>query len=274
MILKPVLLPAEPGEPSTLSDVDVAILAGGFGTRLRAVLGDVPKVLAPIGEHVFLDLVLGWLRGFGARRVILCLGHGAAPVLAHLEKEPLKGMTVVPVVEPEPLGTAGALRYAAPHFVSDPVLALNGDTLVDVDLAGFLDRHRRSGCALSLLCSHVSDTSRYGSVDLNENGIATRFLEKDSRVKRPGLISAGLYLFSRSCLAELVQETGTSLERDFLPTRRLGSIRGDLGAASFLDIGTARGHSTAVRLFSGLKDSRFERWRWLSDARFGVMEAS
>lgn len=223
---------------SGLAGIDVAVLAGGLGTRIRAVLGDVPKVLAPIDGRPFLDHLLDWLKGHGAGRVVLCLGHGAARVSDHLAARPPSGIEVVPVIEPEPLGTAGALRFARPHLGSDPVFALNGDTFLDADLSGFVARHRDSGAGLSLLCAEVPSIARYGSVEIDEGGHVRRFVEKDETLDRPGAVSAGMYLMSAAMLDRLAAMPGPSLERDFLQVLPAGAIRAEVSRGAFIDIGT------------------------------------
>lgn len=221
-----------------LEDVDVLVLAGGLGTRIREVLGDVPKVLAPINGRPFLDYVLDWLTSFGAQRVVLCLGHLAGRVTAHMDKRHKDGVEIVPVIEPEPLGTAGALRLARAQLGSDPVLVMNGDTFLYADLDGFLRRHRAVGVGLSLLCAEVPSIARFGSIEVDSNGRIARFVEKDLAQERPGLVSAGMYLVSQAMLDELMRRQGPSLERDFLQSLPAGTIRAELSRCQFIDIGT------------------------------------
>src|SRR6266545_2638031 len=113
-----------------LADVDVHVLAGGLGTRLRPVLEAVPKLLAPIGERPFLSYLLEWLRTFGARRVSLGLGYKAEAITSWLASADIGDMTVATIVEPCPLGTAGAIRLARPQLTTDPVMVVNGDSFV------------------------------------------------------------------------------------------------------------------------------------------------
>lgn len=228
------------GNARSLSDVDTVVLAGGLGTRIRAVLGDVPKVLAPVGGRPFLDLLLDWLRGFGARRVVLCLGHLGDRVVAHLNDHPgiAAGLEVVPVIEPAPLGTAGAVRHVRPHLSSDPVFVLNGDTFLDADLAGFVAGHRAAGRPISLLCAEVDSVARFGSVEVDGRGLLRRFVEKDAAGDRPGLINAGMYLFSAQALELLMACDGPSLERDLLQRQPTGTIRAEIVRGRFIDIGT------------------------------------
>lgn len=241
-----------------LAGIDVAVLAGGLGTRIRSVLGDVPKVLAPINGRPFLDHLLDWLKGHGAGRVVLCLGHGAARVEDHLAARPPSCIEVVPVVEPEPLGTAGALRFARPHLRSDPVFALNGDTFLDADLSGFAARHRLSGAGLSLLCAEVPSIARYGSVEIGADGRVSRFAEKDGTADRPGAVSAGMYLMSAAMLDRLAATAGPSLERDFLQALPSGEIRAEVSRGAFIDIGTPPSLAEAAHVIPPFAGGRAE----------------
>ena len=113
-----------------------------MGTRIRPVLGDLPKILAPILGRPYLAYLLDWLERFGARRVVLGLGHRAQAVVEYLEDaHPASQIEVTTVVEPSPLGTAGAIRFARGALRSDPVLVMNGDSFTDADLCAFVDRH-------------------------------------------------------------------------------------------------------------------------------------
>ena len=101
-----------PPNANCLDAIDVFVLAAGPGTRIRPVLGDTPKLLAPIGGHTYLDHLLNWLHGFGARHVVLGLGVHARTIIDYAQKHPIAGMEIATVVEPSPLGTAGAIDTA------------------------------------------------------------------------------------------------------------------------------------------------------------------
>ncbi|NQU59356.1 MAG: NTP transferase domain-containing protein [Rhodospirillales bacterium] len=230
-----------------LGGVDVAVLAGGMGTRIHSVLGDTPKALAPINGKPYLDHLLDWFDGFGVRKVVLCLGHLSEPILTHVEDRP----EIICAVEPEPLGTGGAIKFARDHLSSDDVLIINGDTWLETDLCQFYASHKKQGCATSILCLRVDDVSRYGSVQIDDEKI-TMFLEKDPSETGPGLISAGAYLFSQQALDQLQAIDGGSLEQDFLQTRPPGTIHGFIAsAANFIDIGTPESLSQASAVMPG-----------------------
>lgn len=218
----------------------VIVLAGGLGTRIRGVLGDCPKVLAPIHRRPFLDHLLHWLAAQGARRVVLCLGHLAGQVQAHLAAARLPaGLDVACVVESAPLGTAGAVRLALSHIgpeaVPGAVMIMNGDTWLDADLAGFARRHAADAAEASLLCVRVDDSSRYGRVEIDPAGRVTRFVEKDPTAHGPGTVSAGIVLLSAATAAAMA---GPSLERDVLQKLEAGALRAEIAPGAFIDIGT------------------------------------
>ena len=238
-------------ESGALAEIDVAVLCGGLGTRLRSVLGETPKILAPVSGRPFLDHLLSWLGGFGARRVVLCLGFRAEPVLAHLGAHSFPGIEIVPSIEPEPLGTAGALRLAMPHLRSDPVLVMNGDTFIDADLAAFVTAHRARSAAASILCASVPSTSRYGRIDIDDAGRIRQFREKDPSDTRPGAINAGLYLFSRAWLRGFGQSVGASLERDVFASAPAGTFAAiPADGVTFLDIGTPESFAEAEQVIA------------------------
>jgi len=229
-----------------LASVDVAVLAGGLGTRLRPVLGETPKILAPIGGKPYLDHLLAWLTGYGARRVVLCLGFRAELVLDYLKRHPFPAVEIATSVEPEPLGTAGGLRLALPLLRSDPVLVMNGDTFVDANLATFAQAHREARAAASVLCATVQSTARYGRLDLDAAGRVARFREKDPADAGPGSINAGLYLFSQAWLKDFGRTEGPSLERDVFAAAPAGTFTAiPAGDVAFVDIGTPESYAEA-----------------------------
>jgi NDP-sugar pyrophosphorylase family protein len=230
--------PPSPASGRGVLSIDAAILAGGLGTRIKGVLGNCPKVLAPVGERIFLDILLDHLLRAGIGRAVLCLGHLAEKVIEHLAAAP-PPLAVEMVIEDEPLGTAGALRLARPWLNSNPVLVLNGDSWTDADLAAFANAHSASGAMASLLCVEVPDCGRYGRVEVGIDGRLVRYVEKDPDFHGPGAISAGIYLFSQGLLEELMRRPGPSLERDILQQLPPGQVHAFIAkGARFIDIGT------------------------------------
>ena len=221
-----------------LEDIDVVILAGGLGTRIRETLGDTPKLLAPVGGTPFLDLLIGRLKYFGARRLILGLGHLAEKVQAHLDAAPPEGIEVVLAIEPEPLGTAGALRFARYYINTEHVMVMNGDSFFAADLCEFATAHRSGGTQASILCATVDDTARFGRLDISDDGRVRAFLEKNLGQSGPGVINAGVYLFTSAMLDTIDEMPGPSLERDVFEKLLPGTLNAVTGEGAFIDIGT------------------------------------
>ncbi|MBT4933376.1 MAG: NTP transferase domain-containing protein [Rhodospirillaceae bacterium] len=229
------------GEVRILGDIDIVILAGGLGTRVRSSLGDTPKVMAPINGRPFIDHLLDRLTAAGARRIILSLGHLADKVVRHVRGQP----GVETVIEPEPLGTAGAIRFLRNRLLSDNVLVINGDTWLEVDIDKFLLAHLASGTELSIVGVHVDDVSRYGHLELAADRIL-RFVEKDVTNHSAGLINGGIYLITQAALDALDSVAGRSLEQDFFFSRQPESIHCFVqNNANFIDIGTPESLQTA-----------------------------
>jgi NDP-sugar pyrophosphorylase family protein len=232
-------------------DVTAAILAGGLGTRLRPVLADRPKVLAPVGSRPVLTYLLDQLAAASVREVVLLTGHGADRVRAALG-ETYAGMRLVHSAEPAPLGTAGALRHALPHLASPTVLLLNGDSYCDADLAAFARFHRAHGGAASLVLARVADAARFGQVRVGAGGRVVRFEEK-GQSREPGWVNAGIYLLDRALVAAVPPARPASLERDLLPGWVAdGRVFGLRCGGRFLDVGTPQSYAQAERFFRSL----------------------
>jgi NDP-sugar pyrophosphorylase family protein len=235
-----------------LSAIDVAVLAGGMGTRLRGVLQDIPKILAPVAGQPFLEHVLVWLSRQGARRVVLCLGYRAEAVQVYLGGRDCGVLEIETVVEPRPLGTGGAIAFARHHFHSDPVLVMNGDTIIDADLNAFLAAHCQSTAEASILCAEVPNAGRYGRIEMDGNQRIARFVEKDATATGAAWINGGVYLFGGSVLERIGKLSIGSLERDVLEKMPGGQIYAYRAGSRFLDIGTPETLAIAPEVLSSL----------------------
>lgn len=235
-----------------LNSVDTFVLAGGLGTRIRPVLGGLPKLLAPIAGRPYLSHLLDWLASFGARRVVLGLGHQASIIIEQLISFPVDEIDIATIVEPRPLGTAGAIRFARDALHSDPVLTINGDSLVDADLCQFLEHHRAARTVGSILCAQVEDAGRYGRVEIDRAGRIRGFIEKDPTFPGSALVNAGIYLLSASLLDEIASREAVSLERDVFERLPPGSLSAFTGPFRFIDIGTPESLARADGVFSAI----------------------
>ncbi len=215
----------------------LVILAGGLGTRLRGVVDDRPKPMALVHGRPFLERLLEAYRAQGFTRALICAGYKAEMIQAHFGAGAAIGMALSYSVEPEGalLGTAGALRHAAPLLEPTFVL-VNGDTYLDADLSAFSARAaHREGCIVGLI--RVPDAGRYGAVELDPSGAITRFAEKSSA--GAGLINAGVYVVERAVLDGFPARSPLSLERDVFPSLAgQGRLRGVILDGTMVDIGT------------------------------------
>lgn len=217
-------------------DVPAVILAGGLSTRLRSVLPNLPKPLAPVLGRPFLLCLLDQLEAAGARDVILCTGWLGDMVEAEIGRS-RGSLSIRYSRESEPLGTAGAIARALPLIEKSAFLVLNGDSLVEADLSEFAACHRESLFLASILVTRVPDCSRFGTVEWLPNRSVTGFREK-AGLARPGWINAGAYLFSKSLAETIPNDRPSSLERDILPNWTDGSLGAWPAEGAFLDIGT------------------------------------
>ena len=232
-----------------LAGVPAAILAGGLGTRLRARVPQVPKVLAPIHGRPFLSFVLEQLAKASIRRAVLLTGHRADAVEATLGQRagPLR---ITYSRELTPLGTGGAVRQALPRLDADTILLLNGDSYCHVNLPALHAQHRRSRADLSMVVTEVADAGRFGAVRFRADGSILGFTEKTG-VAGPGWINAGICLVQRRLLEEMPAGQCCSLERDWLPRWIAGrTVMAFRTPGPFLDIGTPESYAAAESFFA------------------------
>jgi mannose-1-phosphate guanylyltransferase len=241
---------AESARATCLQTLDIFVLAGGLGSRLQSVLGDLPKLLAPIGTRPYLAYLLEWLRCFGARRIVFGLGYKAEAVSRYLHDNPHPDLMLETIVEPQPRGTAGAIRFARARLGTDPVLVLNGDSYVDADLCGFLERHRAAGKRATILCADVDDAGRYGRILLDGNGCIREFVEKDPAFRERSTVNAGIYLLSAALLDDIAAGGASSLERDVFERLPPGSLAAFAGGSDFIDIGTPASLAEAGKILN------------------------
>jgi NDP-sugar pyrophosphorylase family protein len=236
---------------ASLAETTAVILAGGRGSRLQPVLPDQPKVLAEFHGRPFLAYLLDQLVAAGVPKVVLCTGYRGEEVRTRLGD----AYGPVPLAyshEDQPLGTGGALRLALPLLDSDPVLVMNGDSLIEADLPAYLAWFLgRPAAAAALLLTRVADTSRFGRVEVAGDGSITHFQEKG--VPGPGWINAGVYLLKKAVLKLMAPRRFLSLEADLLPTLVGQGLYGQGVAGQFIDIGTPESYAGAAEFLRRLR---------------------
>jgi NDP-sugar pyrophosphorylase family protein len=215
------------------------LLAGGLGTRIRHLAPNLPKPMIAVAGKPFLEWVIGYWRTQGVTRFAVSLGHMAEAAQSYLAMRPLDGMEIVTVHEPEPMGTGGAVRFAAARVdLGDTFVTANADSLVVADTSpAWRLMEQEAAIDGVVLGVRVEDASRYGTLAADGQGLLTEFREK---APGAGLINAGVYFFRRRMLARFGDKTPLSMENDVFPQWiRSGARLHVLGVeAPFLDIGT------------------------------------
>lgn len=214
---------------------EALILAGGLGTRLGDLTVVTPKPLLNVGGRPFIDHVVWNLARQGIRRVVLSCGYRAESFSDHFAHNPITGVEVLVIAEPEPLGTGGAIAYGARELVETEALVVNGDTLFDLNYLDLALLRRETDAPIALAVREVVDAGRYGVVRLDGSRV-TSFAEKDSL--GPGLVSGGVYAASTDYLRSLSPQVH-SFECDDLPALvTAGMLSGRAYPGWFVDIGT------------------------------------
>ena len=218
--------------------MQAVILVGGEGTRLRPLTSTVPKPVVPLVDRPFIVYMLEWLKHHGVDDVILSCGFLATSVRNVLGDGSQLGIRLRFVEEPEPRGTAGALKHAE-SFLDERFLMLNGDVLTDLDLTAQIAQHERTDATGTLALVPVPDPTHYGLVRTNENNSVREFVEKPSADQiDTNLISAGAYVLERSIVDMIAPDRAVSIEREIWPRLVGKGLYGFPADAYWLDIGT------------------------------------
>jgi D-glycero-alpha-D-manno-heptose 1-phosphate guanylyltransferase len=231
--------------------IESIVLAGGQGKRLRAIVRDLPKPMADIAGRPFLWWLMNRLKQQGVGRVILSVGYKSEAIQDYFGTA-FDGMEISYVVEKEPLGTGGAMKYALEKARVPQVIVLNGDTYADVSLQGLLGRFDSANTDLAVAVIYLNDSARYGSLVIEEKtNTITGFREKQGPAA--GYINAGVYCLRRDIFANYPASAKFSFEHDFL-SKQLGVIRplAVKGVRAFIDIGVPEDYALAQTLIPTL----------------------
>ena len=219
--------------------MEAVILAGGLGTRLRGVIGEIPKCMAPVGGKPFLQYQLEWLSRFDVRHVVFSVGYLKEQVIDFVKSREWP-FAVSFAVEKEPLGTGGGIRLALQKCREKQVFVLNGDTFYNADL-----RTLTFTAPVTLALKPMRDFDRYGAVDW-DGDLVTGFREK--KYCAEGLINGGVYAIDRSQLDMSLFPKTFSFEREVLePLTDYGLVAGEVQDGYFIDIGIPEDYARAQR---------------------------
>lgn len=223
--------------------MECIIIAGGFGTRIRELFSDIPKILLPINGDPFLKFLLKLLKKQRVEKLLFALGYKAEKVLEFLNKNP----PFCPFefsIEKEPLGTGGALLNMLQCVKKETFLALNGDSFLNFSLSKLSKFHEKNNSDLTIASVEVKDGNRYGNLKIDSHGRITEFSEKS---QRGGIINGGVYLFNRKLLKSF-KITPCSLEKDIFPNLLSNRVFSYKCNDIFIDIGTKASYFKAQEI--------------------------
>lgn len=217
--------------------MEAIILAGGLGTRLRSVTGEVPKCLAPVDGKPFLQYLLEWLSRYEVKHVVFSVGYLREQVIAFVESRSWP-FDISYAIEKEPLGTGGGIRLALRQCRGKQVYVFNGDTFFNVDLKAL-----PFTAPVTLALKPMRDFDRYGAVDW-DGDLVTGFQEKKHCSE--GLINGGVYAIDRSQLDMSLFPKKFSFETEVLePLSDYGLVAGVVQDGYFIDIGVPEDYARA-----------------------------
>jgi len=228
--------------------VDVLVLAGGKGTRLRSNIGDVPKVLAPVAGRPFLDIIIEDLVTMGFGRIILSVGH-----LKNQIKDRYTGKGIFFVEEESPLGTGGAVKNAYALINSDSFLVMNGDSWFagGIDMNAFYSFHKEKNALVSIVLARPRNEKDYGAVVLDRTGNILGFNEKEKKEENH-FLNAGIYFMRRDVFSRMPHGS-FSLEKDLFPKLIGSEFYGFPVDGELIDIGTPERYARAHKIFNSCK---------------------
>ena len=205
------------------------ILCGGLGTRLKSVIKDIPKPMAPINDKPFLEFIFEYLKKQGVKEIILAVSY-KYEVIQEYFKDEFLGIKIKYSIEKEPLGTGGAIKEAL-KFIKNEAYVLNGDTFFNIDLS----KLKLNGSKICFALKQMNDFDRYGTVNVNEQGFVISFEEKV--FKKQGLINGGIYLLDKDIFKDFALQEKFSFEEFLQENYEKLKARAEIFDDYFTDIG-------------------------------------
>ncbi|MCU0462191.1 MAG: nucleotidyltransferase family protein [Bacteroidales bacterium] len=228
---------------------EAIILAGGMGTRLREVVSDVPKPMAPVNGKPFLYYLLLWLDKYDISKAVISTGYKSDTIISYFG-DSFKKILIEYAIEDKPLGTGGAIRYALNKTTAGEILIVNGDTYFPIDIDDLYSFHSESNGPFSVALKRMKNFSRYGSVDCEDNTIL-KFNEK--KFCPDGYINGGIYLADRKFLKSEIHKEVFSLEKELLEKEAgSGKLKCKTFNNTFIDIGIPEDYHRAQSLLKNV----------------------
>jgi D-glycero-alpha-D-manno-heptose 1-phosphate guanylyltransferase len=233
------------------SDTKAVVLVGGLGTRLREIVPSTPKPLARVGDRPFLELLIRQLAAQGIKDLIMCTGYLAEQIEAAFGNGRNWGVRIEYSKETQPLGTGGAVKLAEVYLQdARDFLVMNGDSYLELDLGELIRFHGEHSSLATMTVVPVENAGRYGTVHTDSGKRVTEYREKTGE-DSPGLINAGVYVFSRTLL-DRIPAGPVSLEKDVFPNILEQGVYAAEQRGAFIDIGTPTDFARAQHLLNDL----------------------
>jgi D-glycero-alpha-D-manno-heptose 1-phosphate guanylyltransferase len=228
--------------------MDAIILAGGKGTRLKNIVPNVPKSLAPINGIPFLDFLISFLQTQKEiEKIILSVGYEKEQIIKRYKNLE----NIIFCEEDSPLGTGGAIKNALSLITSENFLAMNGDTYIEYSLSDFLNFHIEKKADITVLSNYQKNFSRYGSLNLDKDTKKIISFDEKKETKN-GYISSGVYIMKKNIFDPFsFLDSSFSLENDFFPiaTKEKNILAYEI-SSFFIDIGIESSYLEAQKYFT------------------------
>jgi D-glycero-alpha-D-manno-heptose 1-phosphate guanylyltransferase len=228
--------------------LEVIVLAGGIGTRLKSVIADVPKPMADINNKPFLEYILNYLLEREIKKVILSVGY-KYKIIQKYFGDKYNEINLIYSIEEEPLGTGGGIKLALEKAESRNVFVINGDSIFLIDLKDLLQYHLSKNANITIALKQMHNFNRYGAVKLDHHNRIIEFSEKKHQIT--GYINGGVYIIERNIFENLGLPKKFSFENDFLGKEiNKKNIFGKIIDSYFVDIGLPEDYERLKREFA------------------------
>jgi D-glycero-alpha-D-manno-heptose 1-phosphate guanylyltransferase len=236
---------------------EAIILAGGFGTRLQAVVADRPKPMAMVAGKPFLHYILQYLKHYNISKIVLSIGYKAEMIQDYFGDQ-YNGISIDYALEKQAMGTGGGIRLALEKCKDKEILVLNGDSFFNINLYDFYSFYKSQYGDVSVAVREIENAARYGTIEMAEDGKIIAFKEKNGLTK-PGLINAGIYIIKRDLfLMNTYPNKNFSIEKDFFENNvGIFNLSGFLKKGYFIDIGIPEDYAKAQKDFKEFNDFPF-----------------
>ena len=231
--------------------IEAIILAGGLGTRLRSVVSDVPKPMAPVNDKPFLHYIVKNLKLQGVEKIILSVGYMSDSITSYFGDSYI-GLEIEYAIEKELLGTGGGILNASALINADKFLVLNGDTYFNINIVDMYHCHDKMKADITIAVANASESRRYGTIQIDEKNKIVSFQEK-SNIAGTNVVSGGVYIFNKSITEEMQKEVSypisieTDIFQNYVSKTNMYAFE---SSREFLDIGKPEDYMRASKFLT------------------------